>query len=139
MVDIKYTHKNYKDFLTLMIRKILQLIIDLSTIRIIIEFLSEDQVGVYYVLLTTISLLAFGFFNPLGQFYSRHLVHWKETKNIKNATVTMLWLRFMASLDAVEYLDKHGLSVGNHQVDLCSEIANLGKVIKSLGDSNEKN
>jgi len=43
-------------------------------------------------------LLAFGFFNPLGQFYARHLIHWQESENLKNATNIVLALRFIAIL-----------------------------------------
>jgi len=47
-------------------------------------------------LLTVVSLLAFGFFNPLGQFYGRHLIHWQQTHNLKTATNIMLILRGVA-------------------------------------------
>ena len=91
-------NNNLKDFFTLGIGKVLQIIISLASIRLITELLSEDQIGTYYVLLTILSLLAFGFFNPLGQFYARHLIHWQESKNLKNATNIVLVLRFIAIL-----------------------------------------
>ncbi len=96
-------NKNSKDFLILAIGKVLQVLVSLATIRLITELLSEDQVGIYYILLTVLSLLAFGFFNPLGQYYSRHLVHWQQSKNLKNATNIMLILRIIAILLAVPF------------------------------------
>ena len=87
----------------LAIGKVLQVLVSLATIRLITELLSEDQVGIYYILLTVLSLLAFGFFNPLGQYYSRHLVHWQQSKNLKNATNIMLILRIIAILLAVPF------------------------------------
>lgn len=85
-----------RDLLILGIGKVLQVLIGLVTLRLITEILSEEQVGVYYILLTVVSLLAFGFFNPLGQFYGRHLVHWQKTENLKTATNVMLILRGIA-------------------------------------------
>lgn len=66
------------------------------TLRLITEMLSEEQVGVYYIFVTVVSLLAFGFFNPLGQFYGRHLIHWQQTASLKTATNAMLILRCAA-------------------------------------------
>jgi O-antigen/teichoic acid export membrane protein len=96
-------NKNTRDLLILSIGKILQVLISLVTIRLITELLSQEQVGIYYILLTVLSLLAFGFFNPLGQFYGRHIVHWQQTKNLKNATNIMLAFRVMAIFIAVPF------------------------------------
>ncbi|NCP72634.1 MAG: hypothetical protein COW76_01135 [Shewanella sp. CG18_big_fil_WC_8_21_14_2_50_42_11] len=85
-----------RDLLTLGIGKVLQVLIGLVTLRLITEMLSEEQVGIYYLLLTVVSLLAFGFFNPLGQFYGRHLIHWQQTHNLKTATNVMLMFRGLA-------------------------------------------
>jgi O-antigen/teichoic acid export membrane protein len=96
-------NKNSKDFLILSIGKILQVLIGLVTIRLITELLSEEQVGIYYILLTVVSLLAFGFFNPLGQFYGRHLIQWQQSQNLKNSTNLMLLLRLIALILAVPF------------------------------------
>lgn len=87
---------NLKDIAVLGIGKILQVLVGLVTVRLVTELLSENQVGIYYILISVIGLLAFGFFNPLGQFYGRHLIHWKETNNLKTATSIMLMLRGLA-------------------------------------------
>lgn len=89
-------NNNIRDILILGIGKVLQVLIGLVTLRLITEMLSEEQVGIYYILMTVVSLLAFGFFNPLGQFYGRHLIHWQQTANLKTATNTMLILRGLA-------------------------------------------
>ena len=84
---------HYKDFVILSLGKVLQVFFGLISIRLITEMLSEEQVGVYYILLTVVSLLAFGFFNPLGQFYGRYLISWQTKLNLKTATNTMLFIR----------------------------------------------
>ncbi|TEW50703.1 hypothetical protein [Psychromonas algicola] len=87
------SNRNIKDFTILGVGKALQVLIGLGSLRLITELLSESEVGIYYILLTVVNLLAFACFNPLGQFYSRHLVHWKQKNNIKTATNVMLVLR----------------------------------------------
>jgi O-antigen/teichoic acid export membrane protein len=88
--------KHTKDVLILVASKAVQLLIGFATLRIITELLSEKEVGIYYTLITVVNLLAFVFFNPLGQFYGRKLVHWQQTGNIKNATLVMIALRLTA-------------------------------------------
>lgn len=83
----------YRDFIVLTLGKALQIFLGLISLRLITEMLSEEQVGIYYILLTVVSLLAFGLFNPLGQFYGRHLINWQEKSYLKTATNTMLLLR----------------------------------------------
>lgn len=89
-------NNNTKDLMILSLGRVLQVLIGLVTLRLITEFLTEEQIGVYYILMTLLSLLAFGFFNPLGQFYGRHIIHWQQTGNLKTATITLLALRVIA-------------------------------------------
>jgi len=93
MVSVK---ENTKDILVLTAGKAIQLSIGFATLRIITELLSEQEVGIYYTLMAVVNLLSFVFFNPLGQFYTRNLVHWQQTGNIKNATLVMIVLRLAA-------------------------------------------
>ena len=65
--------------------------------RVLTTLLSKEEVGNYYLLLTVITLFSFAFFNPLGQYYGRHLIEWKNSKNLFNATVVLLVLRSMAT------------------------------------------
>ena len=91
-----FKNQNLKDVVVLTTGKMIQVLLGFATLRLITELLSEEDVGVYYTLLTVVSLLAFVFFNPLGQFYGRNLVHWQQSRNVRNATVMMLLLRMMA-------------------------------------------
>lgn len=88
--------KNQKDVLVLAAGKLVQVTIGFVTLRLVTELLSEEEVGIYYTLQALLMLLAFTFFNPIGQFYGRHLVHWKEKDNIKNATAIFIMLRLVA-------------------------------------------
>jgi len=83
----------YRGFFILSLGKVLQVFIGLLSLRLITEMLSEELVGIYYILLTVMSLLSFGFFNPQGRFYSRHLIHWQRKTELKTSTNTMLVLR----------------------------------------------
>lgn len=82
-----------KDILVLILAKGIQVSIGLLSLRLLTETLDAQQLGMFYILQTLISLLAFGLLNPLGQYYSRHIVHWNKTNNLKTATVTLLLLR----------------------------------------------
>ena len=89
-------HNDIKDFLILSSGKAIQILVSLVGLRLITELLSEGQVGIYYILLAVISLLAFSFFNPLGQFYGRNLIRWQHAKALRTATNVMLVLRVMS-------------------------------------------
>lgn len=89
-------NQHSRDLIILVVGKAFQVLIGLVALRLLTELLSEAQVGIYYMLLTVVSLLAFVFFNPLGQFFGRHLVHWQQNDNLKTATVVLLLLRGVA-------------------------------------------
>jgi len=88
--------KQKKDILILGVGKVLQVVISLVAIRILTEVLSEQEVGNYYLLITILTLFNFALLNPLGQYFERHLIHWKQSQNLLNATNVLLFLRFMA-------------------------------------------
>lgn len=77
----------------LSVGKILQIIIALLSIKILTTLLNEAEVGNYYLLLTLLTLFNFAFLNPLGQYYARHLIQWKDNENLLNATNVLLFLR----------------------------------------------
>ena len=81
------------DLLILIITKGIQVVLGLFSLRLLTEVLNAQQVGIFYILQTITSLLAFGLLNPLGQYYSRHIVIWNERDKLKTATVTLLLLR----------------------------------------------
>jgi O-antigen/teichoic acid export membrane protein len=82
--------------LILGIGKVLQVFIALVSIKVLTTFLSEKEVGNYYLLQAIILLFSFVFLNPLGQYYGRQLIHWDQKKNLLNATSVLLFLRISA-------------------------------------------
>jgi O-antigen/teichoic acid export membrane protein len=86
--------KQKKDILILAAGKFLQVMVALASIRILTELLSEKEIGNYYLLLAFLTLPSFAFLNPLGQYYERHIIQWKDSGNIVNATNLLLSLRF---------------------------------------------
>lgn len=81
--------------------KIIQILVVLVSLKILTTMLDEKEVGNYYLLLTLLTLFNFIFFNPLGQYYERHLIKWENNKNLSNATNIILLLRFCATLVCV--------------------------------------
>ena len=85
--------KHGRDLLLLGTGKVLQVLIGLVALRVVTEVLSTEEVGVYYILQAVLALLAFTLYNPLGQFYGRYLIHWRDTKKLKTATLAILGVR----------------------------------------------
>lgn len=83
-----------KDFFILTIGKILQVVIALLAIRLLTTVLSEKEVGHYYLLLTVLTLFNFAFLNPVGQYYNRHIIKWRSSGDLSNATFILLLTRF---------------------------------------------
>lgn len=66
------------------------------SIKILTTLLTKEEIGNYYLLLSILTLLNFTFLNPLGQYYGRHIIHWKNNNNLSNATHIILFLRLAA-------------------------------------------
>ena len=90
-----------KDIIILSFAKILQVLIALISMKILTEILSKDEVGNYYLLLTLLTLFNFAFLNPLGQYYSRQIIHWKQSGNLFNATFILMLLRILLIFCAI--------------------------------------
>jgi O-antigen/teichoic acid export membrane protein len=93
--------KQKRDILILTIGKILQIVIALVSIRVLTEVLSEQEIGNYYLLLTILAFFNFSFLNPLGQYYGRHLIQWRDNKNLSNATNMLLIVRLASIIFSV--------------------------------------
>lgn len=89
--------KKKKDILILTVGRIMQILIALVAIRLLTEVLNEQEIGNYYLLLTLLAFFNFSFLNPLGQYYGRHLIKWRDDKNLLNAT-NMLFVVRLASI-----------------------------------------
>lgn len=82
-----------KDITALAIGKMLQVTLALLSVRLLTTFLSETQIGSYYLLLTLLTLFNFAFLNPVGQYYNRYVLYWKNSSNLSNANVMLFLAR----------------------------------------------
>ncbi|MGJ0298311.1 hypothetical protein NG744_05050 [Aliarcobacter cryaerophilus] len=73
-----------KDFLVITIGKFLQILILLFTIKLSTYYLSPNEMGKFYIIVTFSSLLMLSLFNPIGMYVHRNLNMWKENKIIFN-------------------------------------------------------
>ena len=89
----KIFNKANKDIVILVFGKVLQIIIALLAVRLLTTFLSESEVGSYYLLLTLLTLFNFAFLNPVGQYYNRYVLYWKQNANLSNANAMLLLSR----------------------------------------------
>jgi O-antigen/teichoic acid export membrane protein len=85
--------KSNKDFVMLTLGKILQVVIALLAVRLLTSTLSAPEVGNYYLLITILTLFNFTFLNPIGQYYSRHIISWRLSKNLSNASFILIFAR----------------------------------------------
>ena len=90
-----------REILLLVMAKIAQIGLGLIALRVMTEALNTTQLGAYYVFMTTVGLLAFGFFNPIGQYFGRHIVLWKQQGKLKTAVVVLILARTLATPPAL--------------------------------------
>ncbi|EPO2592062.1 polysaccharide biosynthesis protein, partial [Escherichia albertii] len=67
---------NKKEIITLLIARALQILISLFTIRLMTSFLSNEQMGEYYIFLAIYMLASMGIINPIGQYVNRNTYLW---------------------------------------------------------------
>lgn len=82
-----------KDFVVLTLGKVLQVVIALLSVRLLTTLLSEPEVGNYYLLITVLTLFNFTFLNPIGQYYNRHIIPWRSSENLSNASLVLMFTR----------------------------------------------
>jgi O-antigen/teichoic acid export membrane protein len=87
-----------RDFIVLLLGKILQVIIALASIRILTSILSTEEIANYYLLLTLLALLSFSFFNPISIYFGRYIVSWEKTNNLLNAINVLLIVKVFSIL-----------------------------------------
>lgn len=90
-----------KELFILLVGKVLQVSIALISIKLITTYLSTEEVGKYYLLIALISLFSFTLMNPLGQYFSRHILFWSNHGNLKNATNVLIVLRVLGTIIAI--------------------------------------
>ena len=62
--------------------RIFQAMVAFVGIRLVTTYFSETQVGLYYLLTAHIAFINLVVFNPLGMFFSRHVVHWGKKNEL---------------------------------------------------------
>ena len=58
--------------------RIFQAMVALVGIRLLTTYFPDTQVGLYYLLTAHLAFINLVIFNPLGMFFSRHVVHWSK-------------------------------------------------------------
>jgi O-antigen/teichoic acid export membrane protein len=86
-----------KDLKIIITGRVIQIIIMLVSIRLLTAYLSPKEVGNYYIILAFLAFFNLVLLNPPGMYFSRHLLHWKKSKNLLNAlTVFLGWILIVA-------------------------------------------
>jgi O-antigen/teichoic acid export membrane protein len=71
----------------------------LISIRLLTTFLTPEEIGNYYIILSILAFFNLVLLNPPGMYFSRHLLHWQRSKNLLNALVVFIvWIIFVAIL-----------------------------------------
>lgn len=76
-----------KDFIVIGIGRVFQILLALISVKLMTTFLSEKEVGNYYLITAIIAFFNLVLLNPPGMYFSRHILHWQQTKNILNAVI----------------------------------------------------
>ncbi len=63
--------------------RLFQLFYSLITIKVVTYFLSQGEVGHYYVILSITSWFSYVLINPVGTYYNRHYHEWKNNHWLK--------------------------------------------------------
>jgi len=88
-----------KDLKIIVTGRIFQIIITLASIRVLTTFLSPEEVGNYYIVLSLLAFFNLVLLNPSGMYFSRHLLEWQRSKNLFNALfVFFVWMIIVAVL-----------------------------------------
>ena len=71
-----------KNIVTLTIGRALQALLAIATLRMLTEFLPQDQIGKQYLINSVILWFSMVLINPVGMFVNRHLHEWKSNKQL---------------------------------------------------------
>ena len=90
-----------RDLKIIIAGRVFQIAITLLAMRLLTTFLSESEVGNYYLLLGTLAFFNLVFLNPPGIYFSRHLLEWRRSGNLFNALfVFVVWMLIVALVAA---------------------------------------
>ncbi|WP_301387404.1 oligosaccharide flippase family protein [Thalassolituus sp. UBA2590] len=84
--------------LALVVGKILQVSIALISVRLMTSYLSEVEVGKYYLVLAVMTLLNFGLLNAPGQYFNRKVIDYSLNGVLVSASLILLFYRLLLIL-----------------------------------------
>jgi O-antigen/teichoic acid export membrane protein len=91
-----------RDFLIIIVGKLLQIVFMLAIIKVSTTLLSSKDMGSLYMVMTFSSLFMLIFLNPVGQYIQRHLNEWKEqgflANNILYFILYIIFISFVSVL-----------------------------------------
>lgn len=93
MKNFSRSHHVDKDLVLLISGRVLQVLIMLISIRGITYFLSPEELGNYYLLLAIVAFYNLVALNPIGMYFSRHLILWQQQRKLRRAiSLLSLWI-----------------------------------------------
>lgn len=87
-----------KTLVLLSVGRLLQIIILFLASRIMTKFLSHEEVGFLYLLLSVSSYIGLVIMNPVGVFFTRKLYNWSDSKKSVNVLILLCLFTLFASL-----------------------------------------
>ena len=82
--------------------KVLHVAIQITSIRILTTFLSEKEIGYYYLIVSILSFFNLVILNPPCMYYGRRILCWKDSGNLLNATYLLgIIITILASISAL--------------------------------------
>ena len=93
MKNFSQIYRVDKDLVLLISGRVLQVLIMLISIRGITYFLSPEEIGNYYLLQAVVAFYNLVALNPIGMYFSRHLILWQQQENLCRAiSLLSLWI-----------------------------------------------
>lgn len=107
-------NKAKRDFLIILIGKLLQIVIMVLTIKVSTHLLSPKEMGNFYLFTTIYTFFVLTFISPVGQYINRHTHQWYENNTIiNNLTVYFLYLLSISTLSILIGYVIHYIGIAN--------------------------
>ncbi|GAB4422115.1 MAG: hypothetical protein OHK0056_32990 [Bacteriovoracaceae bacterium] len=79
-----------RNFIYLLIGRILQGVIGIIAVKMVTKFLSQKELGIYYLIGTFVSLYGLFLAGPVGQYFNRKTIQWYEGKELLSKLFTLI-------------------------------------------------
>ena len=88
-----------KDLIIIITGRVLQIVIMLVSIRLLTTFLTPQEIGNYYIIVSLLAFFNLVLLNPPGMYFSRHLLQWQRSGNLLNSLfVFFSWMIIVSIL-----------------------------------------